>query len=294
MKKIRNEIASGRIFGPRNDAYRVCIILLGCAMILTSTLGCASSKANKKPARPPYEKVKFISAADLKEERGVVENYHIEVDDVLEISVWQIEDLHREVVVRPDGKISFPLIGDVDAKGKAIEELRTDIVDKIKMYIKVPQVSVNIKEFGGKRAVILGQINSPGVIRFASPIRISEAIALSSGFTTDAYQGAVFIVRDLNTEQPTVIVARVNEIFFKGDLSEDILIRAGDVIYVQTSVLASVRDFMNNTFAPLVGYVDAYYGFTWPRMSYIQGSGRKLRYPTVTTQGTQYQWSGRT
>lgn len=225
----------------------------------------------------------------MKEDRGVVENYHIETDDVLEISVWQIEDLHREVVVRPDGKISFPLIGDVDAKGKTIEELRNDIVDKIKLYIKVPQVSVNIKEFGGKRAVILGQINSPGVIRFSSPIRISEAVALASGFTADAYKGAVFVVRDFDTEQPTVIVARVNEIFFKGDLREDISIKAGDIIYVQTSILSSIRDFMNNTLGPLVGYVEAYYGVGWRRQVQITGAGKKFRYPVNSAAATEYQ-----
>ena len=272
-----------------------CVGILAALFILGEVSGCASSKASKKGAQKdelPYKKVKYIRASDIaREERVSAENYSVEVDDVLEISVWQIEDLHREVVVRPDGKISFPLIGDVDAQGRTIEELRQDLVDKIKLYIKVPQVSVNIKEFGGKRAVLLGEVNSPGVIRFTSPIKISEAIALSAGFTGDANKGAVFIIRYLDTEEPAVIVADVNKIFFQGALSENIRVKQDDIIYVQTSMLSSFRDFMNNTFGPLVGYVEAYYGFSWRRQINLTGQGRKFRYPTITSQGVNYQYS---
>ncbi|MCX5716212.1 MAG: polysaccharide export protein [Candidatus Omnitrophica bacterium] len=195
-----------------------------------------------------------------------MDNYFIDIGDVLEISVWQIQNLQRQVVVRPDGKISFPLIGDVPAVGRTIEELRQDIVEKIKVYIKVPQVSVSMLEFGGKKAIVLGEVRSEGVIRFASLIRVTEAVALAGGFDTTANMDRIFVIRNLYTdEQPTVIVINANNILKKGILKENVLIYSGDIIYIPRAFIADFKVFMDNTIGPLLGYAESYYGDTWKR-----------------------------
>ena len=270
----------------------ICVIIS--SLILSGVSGCAFSRKAKKDKDTwtkedeKYAKhVRFISAADLKEDRWAVENYLIDVDDVIDISVWQIEELHKEVTVRPDGKISFPLIGDVQAKSKTVDGLRGDIAEKIKLYIKVPQVSVTIKDFGGKKAVVLGRVENPSVIRFTSPIRVSEAIALAGNFITDTTDrpadiGSVYIIRDLQGDEPVIIVSDVGKILYQADLREDILIKQGDIIYVQASLLGNILDFMKNTFTEVVKYAETYYGVPlWRRWVFESvEKGTKWRYKT--------------
>jgi len=89
--------------------------------------------------------------------------YIIGDDDVLYISVWQNDDLNMEVVVRPDGKISFPLIGDVAARGMTITQLDEEITKRLKEYIRFPEVSISLRKIGGSKVVILGEVQHPGV-----------------------------------------------------------------------------------------------------------------------------------
>lgn len=253
---------------------RICPLLV-IVFILVCMPGCvrrgALSRSLQSESEKPSQnmnntkKVRYVSASKLEEDKWAVENYFIEKGDILEISVWQIEELQREVVVRPDGKISFPLIGDVLAEGKSIEELREEIVEKIKLFIKIPQVSVNILEFGGKRAVILGEVSSEGIIRFNTPTRLLEAVALAGGFTTDANADRVFIIRDAFEDEPTIILANANSIVRQAELKENILIRSGDIIYVHKAFIADVKRFMDSIFGKVVGYAETYYGDTWKR-----------------------------
>lgn len=273
----------------RIAAFSLIIFLIFCLGALS---GCASSKSKlrddkdeekAKTAKKYSKDVRLLQAKDLNEENWKAENYRIDVDDVLDISVWQIEELRQEVVVRPDGKISFPLIGDVQAQGLTLDELRQDIVDKIKLYIKAPQVSVNIRELGGKRVAILGDVANPGVARFTAPIRLTEAIALAGGFTKTATKGAVFVIRDMYAEQPTIIVSDISKLVFQGDLRENIVVHQGDVIYVQTSMLSSMRemisDFMDTAVDKIIVYFERYYGFGWNRYLFTANKGTKWQIP---------------
>ena len=146
------------------------------------------------PAELPKEKLKIKKEAEEKkegEEKAAVEKtaavpavasvaappteereYYLDIGDVLDISVWQIPDLSRsEVIVRPDGKISFPLIGDVKTVGLTLTQLDNIVTEKLKTYVKSPEVSVMITRFGeqANKVVILGEIMSPGVYKFGSP-----------------------------------------------------------------------------------------------------------------------------
>jgi len=237
----------------------------GCAQRTAYRGDAETESQGGKNRKYSLAKVRFIQASELKVDQWALDNYFIEKGDILEISIWQIEELQREVVVRPDGKISFPLIGDVTAEGKTIEELRADVVEKIKLYIKVPQVSVNILEFGGKRVVIMGEISSEGVIRFSAPTRLMEAIALAGGFSGGANPDKIFIIRDAYQDEPTVIVANANKVMKQARLSENILVHSGDIIYVPRAFIADVKYFMDNIFGSLVSYADSYYGDTWRR-----------------------------
>ena len=89
--------------------------------------------------------------------------YLIGIGDVLKISVWQNSDLNQDAIVRPDGRISFPLVGDVLAAGLTIPELDEELTQRLKDFLKYPEVSISIKKFGGKKVIVLGQVDEPGV-----------------------------------------------------------------------------------------------------------------------------------
>jgi polysaccharide export outer membrane protein len=168
--------------------------------------------------------------------------------------------------VRPDGKISFPLIGDLPAAGKTIEQVRQDIVERIKLYIKMPQVSLNIIEFGGKKAVVIGDVTDEGVIRFNTPTRVIEAIALAGGFDkSKANLDKVYVIRDVHEKEPTVIMVNANNILKNGAIKENVLVHSGDIIYATRAMSQDFNQFMNNVFGQIVSYAETYYGDTWRR-----------------------------
>ena len=90
------------------------------------------------------------------------QDYRIQASDILQISVWKEPDLQAEVIVRPDGKFSFPLAGEVVAKSKTIEEVRQAVADQIQSFIPEPVVTVSLRQSWGNRIFVLGKGNRPG------------------------------------------------------------------------------------------------------------------------------------
>lgn len=219
---------------------------------------CAYAQAaEEEGGLPDIVEVRIIRATDIGVKEWTLEDYRIETGDVLEIAVWQVEDLQKDVVVRPDGKVSFPLIGDIDAAGHAIDELTQDITEKLKTYIKNPQVSVIVNSFGGKKLIVLGEVGSTGIIRYTEPIRILEALALSGGYLESAGLQNVLIIRG-DLKGPTdVIVVNVKEIL-KGDLHENIYVEKGDIVFVPRSFIGNVAYFIRQI-SPLLGAATTYY-----------------------------------
>lgn len=201
--------------------------------------------------------IRIINASDISNRSWSFDDYLIDTGDVLEISVWQVEDLQRKVVVRPDGKISFPLIGDVIAEGRSIESLSSEIAEKLKIYIKSPQVSVIVSSFGGKKVIILGEVANKGIIRFTEPIRIIEALALSGGYMESAGLKSVLVIRGDLGKHVDVIVLDVLDIL-KGNLRENIYIQKGDIVFVPRSFVGNVAYFIRQI-SPLLGAATTYY-----------------------------------
>ena len=199
---------------------------------------------NKAEKTPPLN-VEITYAVDIPDRGWNLKDYSIEKGDVLSVSVWQVEELKRTVVVRPDGKISFPLIGDVQAEGKTIQALRAQITSKLAKFIRNPQVSVIIKEFGGKRAVVLNELGGGGVIRFTTPIKVLEALAMAGGYNTDLNLKKIYIIRESEKGgQPVkIIIVNAQDVLRKGDVRENIYVKSGDIIFLARGAFASVKYF---------------------------------------------------
>src|SRR3989339_869336 len=126
------------------------IIILLLLAVVSFPLGCSSGGANLYPPtiRP--------SAFDPEQLKPV--DYQVIVGDTIEIFVWQHTDLTRDIIVRPDGKLSFPLIGDIEAQGRTLTEIDDEVTKKLAEYVVAPQVSVTVKNFAGEKVIVLGEV----------------------------------------------------------------------------------------------------------------------------------------
>ncbi|MBN1687881.1 MAG: polysaccharide biosynthesis/export family protein [Candidatus Omnitrophica bacterium] len=187
-----------------------------------------------------------LQAHDLRPE------YYIDIGDVLEIDVWRVPDLTRAITVRPDGRISMPLAGDVDVLGLTLVELRNLLTERLGQYIRDPQVSISIRQFGGRKFIILGEIKSPGVYRFQNDVTLIEGIALAGGLNKAARRGKIAIIRgDIRKEpQVRIISANLESVLKRGIIGENLRILPNDIIYVGRDFLGDSNDLIDNLIQP--------------------------------------------
>ncbi|GEM_PF-1556164 len=243
------------------------------------------------------------------------EEYRISRGDTLSISVWQWDDLNKDVIVRPDGRLSFPLVGEIIVEGLTLIELDKAITDKLKDYIKYPEVSIMVKEFGkskfgaikdfpqqitirpdgrisfpfigdifvrgrtvadvgseirkklsghfsapevylnlvkfgGKRVVVLGEVSDPGVFMPVNKARLLDVIAMAGGYTKDSALGSVILVR-VNSGKPKAEKINLAKIMRGQDLSKNVYIEADDIIYVPRTPITNISYFLQQLLGPL-------------------------------------------
>ena len=157
------------------------------------------------------------------------ESYVIGPSDVLEITVWGEQNLSRQVMVRTDGFISLPLIGEVLASGKVPGKLQNELEKSLKKYIKTPHAAVIVVEPKSKRFYITGEVNHPGMFLIDRDTYLTQAIALAGGFTQWADKSGIVILRYGHNNQ-TRLELDYKKII-KGK-SSDVLISPGDTIIV--------------------------------------------------------------
>ena len=117
-------------------------------------------------------------------------------DDVLAINVWKEPDISRSIPVRSDGKISLPLVGEVQASGQTPLKLETEIAGKLKNYISEPEVTVMVQQINSQKFNVLGQVMHPGSFVIANSPTVLDAIALAGGFRDFAKQKSIYVLRE--------------------------------------------------------------------------------------------------
>lgn len=158
------------------------------------------------------------------------DEYRICINDLLSISVYEEPDLAKTVRVDANGAISYPLIGNIKAKGITSKELESKITDLLSRdYLINPQVSVFIKEYA--KISILGQVVKPGAYELKTGLTVVDAIALGGGFTDKANVNSVKLVRIKGKDKETINID-VNEIVSKGYKEKDVKLEPGDLIIV--------------------------------------------------------------
>lgn len=159
--------------------------------------------------------------------------YRIGVGDLLQIEVYDEEDLNKEVRVLTDGLISFPLLGSLKAEGKTVRELEQMINQKLaERFLVNPQVSVFVKEFSN--VFVFGEVKAPGSFPLFGKMTVFEAIALAGGFTEVANQSKVKVLRRAEGRELSLEVD-IKRVIEKGDASQDLELKANDKVVVPRS-----------------------------------------------------------
>jgi polysaccharide export outer membrane protein len=157
--------------------------------------------------------------------------YLIKSSDVLSLSVWKEDGLQVEAVVRPDGRVSFPLVGELDARGRTIEQVRLDLVGKLDKFIPDPVVTVALLQSIGNRIFVIGKVNKPGVFPLAQDMDVMQALSLGGGLATFASDSKITILRRIDGSQ-SAIPFDYGEVEYGRNLEQNILLEPGDVVVV--------------------------------------------------------------
>jgi polysaccharide export outer membrane protein len=156
--------------------------------------------------------------------------YEIGPEDVLEISVWKEKELQKEVQVRPDGWLTFPLVGNIEAAGKTAQQLEGDIKARLRKFIPDPVVTVSVKKIGLKIFVI-GKVGKPGEYAVGRYVDVLQALTLAGGLTPFADEDDIKILRKKDGKE-TVIPFNYSQVKKGRRLEQNILLKSGDVIVV--------------------------------------------------------------
>ena len=198
---------------------RKVFLFIGLALLMA----CASDLPSVKTLAHHEQSNPSISKEDA--------TYVIGPGDLLSVDVWKEEDLSKKVSVRLDGKISLPLVNDVQAAGLTSTELRNQLTEKYKDFVDVPQVAVTVLESRSKRIYLLGKVLRPGEYPMQKNMTIVQAVSLAGGLAEWADSSDVKLIRKIDGVEQTFLVD-YDAIVSGEDLSQNVLLEPDDTIFV--------------------------------------------------------------
>ena len=153
-------------------------------------------------------------------------------DDVLAINVWKEPDLSRSIPVRSDGRISLPLVGEVQAAGQTPLKLEADIASRLKSYISEPEVTVMVQQINSQKFNVLGMVMRPGSYVLANSATVLDAIALAGGFRDFAKQKAIYVLRQTPNGEQSRLPFNYKDVIKGKNASQNIKLQPRDTIVV--------------------------------------------------------------
>ena len=194
--------------------------------------GWAQSGAGSPAQAAPPTSMKAEPPAASAAKDSPDENYVIGDGDMLGINVWKEQELTESIPVRSDGKISLPLIGEVQASGRTPAQLKNDITVKLRAYLSAPDVTVTVLQMNSQKFNILGRVTKPGSYPLLATTTVLDAIAAAGGFQDFAKQKSVYILRKNSEGSVTRIAFNYKEVIRGNHPEENIKLRPNDTIVV--------------------------------------------------------------
>jgi polysaccharide biosynthesis/export protein len=168
----------------------------------------------------------------------VTKEYIIGAEDLLEITIWRNADLSKLVQVRPDGKVSLPIIGDIMAVGRTPAQLADEITAKLKPYVQNPAVAVLVREVNSYSIFLLGEVAKPGRYPLKSKTTLLQGITIGGGFTPFAARNQVVVFRvNENGSGEQMLKASYDDIVLRGGIMQNIELKSGDTVVVPSEAM---------------------------------------------------------
>jgi polysaccharide biosynthesis/export protein len=199
------------------------LLWIGLGTMMLGAGNTPAQDAGKSPSKPAQPAPQSVGAADS--------SYKIGPQDVLRIDVWKEAEISRAVPVRPDGKISLPLLNDVQASGLTAMELANNITEGLKKFINNPQVTVSVTEINSRRVYVTGEVSKPGAYPLLPNMTALQAVTSAGGFTQFARTKNIYILRNEGGKQ-TKYSFNYNDVVKGKRSDENITLQPGDTIVV--------------------------------------------------------------
>lgn len=174
--------------------------------------------------------------------------------DVIDIAVWRHNELSKKVQIDPYGKFMYPLIGEINANGISVLRLSEIIKEGLSNYLVDPNITVSIVSIKSQKVYVVGEVIRPGVFSMDTPMSAIEAISQAGGFTLDAKDESVIVIRG-NRDTPQLIKLDLEDALKGIDFAQNIQLKGGDIVYVPPTFIADVSRFsvyLKNILSPIL------------------------------------------
>jgi polysaccharide export outer membrane protein len=175
--------------------------------------------------------VGFLTLIRVQAAQAQDATYAVKPGDILHVSVWKEPDLQGPTLIRPDGGFSFPLVGEVDARGKSVAELQTIVTQRLAKYISDPVVTVSVTEIHGNKVYVIGQVAHPGEFIVNPRVDVMQALSMAGGTTAFASLGNIIILRRNGAVQ-TALNFDYTDVAKGRKLEQNIQLQSGDIVVV--------------------------------------------------------------
>jgi polysaccharide biosynthesis/export protein len=213
-----------------NPVYRLAVLTSAC--VLFSIVVRAQSNSGKASVVSDGVNTNDVHAAPSSTSAPHDNTFIIGKDDVLAINVWKEPDISRSIPVRSDGKISLPLVGEIQAAGETPLKLEQNIAGRLKNYIEEPEVTVIVQQINSEKFNILGMVTKPGAYPLTGNATVLDAIALAGGFRDFAKQKSIYILRENHDGTQTRLPFNYKEVVKGRNTAQNVMLEPRDTIIV--------------------------------------------------------------
>jgi polysaccharide export outer membrane protein len=202
----------------RSPAAGRALAALTFSVFLSSTLAAGTASADDAATQPAAP-------------QPTAPEYRLQPGDTIDVAVWKEPELQKLIVVRPDGKFSFPLAGEVNATNRTVSQVQKEIETRLKAFIPEPVVTVSVTEIGGNRIYVIGQVNKPGAYIMNPQLNVLQALSLAGGTTPFASLNDIRVMR-ASSEEKRAMKFDYGDVSRGRNLEQNVMLEAGDVVIV--------------------------------------------------------------
>ncbi|MCP4656195.1 MAG: sugar transporter [bacterium] len=224
---------------------------LSALLALPILLGCAAMKATPRSAPAVPEPVLVQAAAEVADAEEDDE-YVLQLGDVLDVKLFYNPELDETLPIRPDGRISLQLVGEVKAAGLTPAELRELLWERYSESLRRPEVAVIVKELSGRKVYVGGEVNAPGILRPVGRITALQAIFEAGGFKDSARLGNVVVLRNQGTPEPLFLTVDLRQSITGGEQADDLLLKPYDIVFVPKTRIARMNQLVDQYVRELI------------------------------------------